>query len=165
MKKNVFGKLNIISFAQTALAGMMLLASVGCVQRVEANGEMIDHKTGEERTMIKVHVFNKDGRLVGPIEMPKVVKSDAEWKALLTPDQYRITRGKETERPFCGTLLDNKQAGVYSCMCCGLPLFSSTTKFNSGTGWPSFFAPIADGNVAEHNDHSFGMVRTEILCA
>jgi peptide methionine sulfoxide reductase msrA/msrB len=115
--------------------------------------------------MIKVHVFNKDGKLVGPIEMPKVVKSDAEWKALLTPDQYRITRGKETERPFCGTLLDNKQDGVYSCVCCGLPLFSSTTKFHSGTGWPSFFAPIADDNIAEHSDHSLGMVRTEILCA
>jgi peptide methionine sulfoxide reductase msrA/msrB len=115
--------------------------------------------------MVKVHVFNKDGKLVGPIEMPKVVKSEAEWQALLTADQYRITRGRETERPFCGTLLDNKQEGVYSCVCCGLPLFSSTTKFNSGTGWPSFFAPIADGNITEHNDQSFGMVRTEILCA
>lgn len=157
MKKNVLGKLNIISFTHTALAGIMLLAA--------ANGKTIDHKTGEKQTMIKVQVFNKDGKLVGPIEMPKVVKSDAEWQALLTPDQYRIARGKETERPFCGILLDNKQEGVYSCVCCGLPLFSSTTKFHSGTGWPSFFAPIAEGNVAEHSDRSFGMVRTEILCA
>ena len=115
--------------------------------------------------MIKAYVFNHDGKLVGPIAMPKFVKSDAEWQALLTPDQYRITRGKETERPYCGTLLDNKQEGVYSCVCCGLPLFSSATKFHSGTGWPSFFAPIADGNVAEISDRSHGMVRTEILCA
>jgi len=158
MKRNVFCKLNIVVFACTIA---MFFAVAGCGQRSEAN----DKKSGDKRTMIKAHVFNKDGQLVGPIEMSKVVKSEAEWQALLTPDQYRITRGKETERPFCGTLLDNKKEGVYSCVCCGLPLFSSTTKFNSGTGWPSFFAPIADGNIAEHSDRSFGMVRTEILCA
>ncbi len=162
MKRNVFCKLNIAAFARVVtLAGTLFFAAVSCGQRSEAN----DKKSGEERTMIKAHVFNKDGKLVGPIEMPKIVKSEAEWQALLTPDQYRIARGKETERPFCGTLLDNKQEGVYSCVCCGLPLFSSTTKFNSGTGWPSFFTPIADGNIAEHSDRSFGMVRTEILCA
>ncbi len=166
MIRNGFCKLNIASFACTvALAGTMFLAGVGSGQRVEANGKTIGHTTGEERTMIKVHVFNKDGKLVGPIVMPKVVKNEAEWQALLTPDQFRITRGKDTERPFCGLLLDNKEEGVYSCVCCGLPLFSSTAKFHSGTGWPSFFAPIADGNVAEHSDRSFGMARTEILCA
>lgn len=166
MKRNKFGKLNIVTLARTVtLAGTMFFAAAGCGQRVEANSETSGHTTGEERMMIKAHVFNKNGKLVGPIEMPKVVKSEAEWQALLTPEQYRITRGKETERPFCGTLLDNKQEGVYSCVCCGLPLFASTTKFHSGTGWPSFFAPIAEGNVAEHSDRSFGMVRTEILCA
>ncbi len=166
MKRNGFYKLNIVAFARAVTAaGALFLAATGCGQRSEANEETIGHLTGEERTMIKAHVFNKDGKLVGPIEMPKVVKSEAEWQALLTPDQYRIARGKETERAFCGTLLDNKQDGVYSCVCCGLPLFSSTAKFHSGTGWPSFFAPIADGNVAEHSDRSFGMVRTEILCA
>ncbi len=127
----------------------------------KADGRM----TTEERKMARVSVFNEQGELVGPIEMPKVVKSDAEWKAQLTPEQYRIARGKGTEQPFCGTLLDNKKEGVYSCICCGLPLFSSTTKFHSGTGWPSFFAPIAEGNVAEETDRSFGMVRSEILCA
>ncbi|MGH7494351.1 MAG: bifunctional methionine sulfoxide reductase B/A protein [bacterium] len=166
MKRNGFCKVPIVALARTVtLAGTMFFALAGCGQRVEANGETIGHTTGEEQTMIKAYVFNKDGKLVGPIEMPKIVKSEAEWEALLTPDQYRIARGKETERPFCGTLLDNKQEGVYSCVCCGLPLFASTTKFHSGTGWPSFFAPIADGNVAEHSDQSLGMVRTEILCA
>jgi peptide methionine sulfoxide reductase msrA/msrB len=93
------------------------------------------------------------------------MKTDAEWKKQLTEDQYRITRRSDTERPFCGTLLDNKREGVYACICCSLPLFSSAAKFNSGTGWPSFFQPIAKENVAEKRDDTHGMVRTEINCA
>ena len=114
---------------------------------------------------MKFKVFNQQGELVGPVEMPRVVKSDEEWRAQLTEEQYQVARGKGTERPFCGTLLDNKKNGVYSCVCCGLPLFSSNTKFNSGTGWPSFFSPVAEENVIEHDDNAYGMVRTEILCA
>lgn len=115
--------------------------------------------------MISVYVFNNQGELVGPVEMERVVKTDAEWRALLTPEQYRIARSAGTERPFCGTLLDNKKEGVYTCICCGLPLFASNAKFNSGTGWPSFFQPIAPGNVAEKKDFSHGMIRVEINCA
>lgn len=114
---------------------------------------------------MKVKVFDRQGRLVGPVESARVVRSDAEWKAQLTPEQYKIARGKGTEAPFCGTLLDNKKEGVYSCICCGLPLFSSGSKFNSGTGWPSFFAPVAEENVVNHEDRSYGMTRVEILCA
>jgi len=114
---------------------------------------------------MKVKVFNRRGQLVGPIEIPRTVKTDAEWRAQLTPEQFQIARGKDTERPFCGTLLDNKRQGVYGCVCCGLPLFTSNEKFNSGTGWPSFFQPIAEENVTTHEDHSYGMIRTEILCA
>lgn len=115
--------------------------------------------------MIRVKVFNRRGELVGPVESPRVVKSDAEWRALLTPEQFQIARGKGTERAFCGTLLDNKRDGIYSCICCGLPLFASSSKFHSGTGWPSFFQPVADENVTTHDDRSYGMHRTEILCA
>jgi methionine-R-sulfoxide reductase len=115
--------------------------------------------------LMKVRVYNSQGELVGPIELPKVVRSDEEWKAMLTPEQYEVARGKGTERPFCGTLLDNKKEGVYACIGCGLPLFASSSKFNSGTGWPSFFQPIAEENITEHSDRSWGMVRTEILCA
>jgi len=114
---------------------------------------------------MKIKVFNHDGQLVGPVETPKVAKSDAEWQKLLTSEQYQIARAKGTERPFCGTLLDNKKQGVYSCVCCGLPLFSSKGKFNSGTGWPSFFQPLAEENVVTATDNSHGMRRTEILCA
>ena len=114
---------------------------------------------------MRVKVFNRRGELVGPVESPRVVKTDAEWRAQLTLPQFRIARGKDTERPFCGTLLDNKQDGVYACICCGLPLFTSSSKFNSGTGWPSFFQPIAAENVVSEEDRSYGMARTEVLCA
>src|SRR5437588_11114524 len=114
---------------------------------------------------VKVKVFNKDGEIVGPIEMPKVVKTDEQWKAQLTDKQYKVARAKGTEPAFCGNLLDNHEKGVYTCICCGLPLFSSDSKFNSGTGWPSFFQPVAKENVVEHVDKTHGMERTEILCA
>ena len=114
---------------------------------------------------VSVKVFNKSAQLVGPVETAKVVKTDAEWQKQLTKAQYEIARAKGTEPPFCGNLLDNKKEGVYACVCCGLPLFSSDAKFHSGTGWPSFFKPVADENVVEHEDRAHGMVRTEILCA
>ena len=114
---------------------------------------------------MKVRVFNRNGQLVGPVEVAHVVKTDAQWRAQLTREQFEVARGKGTERPFCGTLLDNKREGVYACVCCGLPLFSSAAKFESGTGWPSFFQPVASENVVTHEDRSYGMSRTEILCA
>jgi methionine-R-sulfoxide reductase len=113
---------------------------------------------------VKVQVFDSQGQLVS-VDVARVVKSDAEWARQLTPKQFQVARGKGTERAFCGTLLDNKRNGVYCCVCCGLPLFSSGGKFDSGTGWPSFFQPVAAENVVTHSDLSFGMARTEILCA
>jgi len=112
-----------------------------------------------------IRVYNTAGQLIGPVESPPVVKTDAEWKAQLTSEQYQIARGKGTERPFCGNLLDNKKNGVYACVCCNLPLFASTGKFNSGTGWPSFFEPVAPENVKVDIDRGYGMLREEILCS
>jgi methionine-R-sulfoxide reductase len=114
---------------------------------------------------MQVKVFNKQGQLVGPVESAKIVKSDEEWRAQLTRDQFRIARAKGTERAFCGGFLDNKRPGVYCCVCCGLPLFAAEGKFNSGTGWPSFFKAVAEENVATCVDQAYGMIRTEILCA
>ena len=114
---------------------------------------------------VSLKVFDHQGVLVGPLDLPRVEKTDQEWQAQLTSEQFAVARAHGTERPFCGNLLDNKRAGVYSCICCGLPLFASNAKFESGTGWPSFFQPIADENVATHRDVSYGMVRVEILCA
>jgi len=97
--------------------------------------------------------------------MEKIQKTDAEWRSQLTDEQYRITRKKGTERAFTGQYHDNKAAGVYRCVCCGTPLFTSSTKFNSGTGWPSFYQPIEAENIAEKTDRSLFMTRTEVLCA
>ena len=114
---------------------------------------------------MKIRVYNEKGELVGPVESAPVVKTDAEWQRQLTPKQYEVARGKGTEPAYCGLLLDNKLDGVYACVCCGLPLFGSDSKFNSGTGWPSFFQPVAKENVVTAEDRSHGMRRTEILCA
>ena len=114
---------------------------------------------------IEVRLLDEKGQLGPKTAVPKVVKTDAEWKKALTPEQYRITRVKGTEAAFCGVFYDNHKPGVYSCVCCALPLFTSETKFDSGTGWPSFFQPVAKENVLEHVDRSYGMIRTEIVCA
>lgn len=95
----------------------------------------------------------------------KVTKSDAEWKEQLTREQYRVTRRKATERPFTGKYNDCKDEGVYRCVCCGNALFDSTTKYESGTGWPSFYAPIEHEALATEEDRSLFMSRTEVLCS
>ena len=97
--------------------------------------------------------------------MQKIIKSDEEWKKQLTDEQYRIARGKGTERAFCGVFYNNHRDGTYNCVCCDLPLFASNSKFESGTGWPSFFQPVAKENVETITDSSHGMIRTEIVCA
>ncbi len=95
----------------------------------------------------------------------KIVKSDAEWRAQLTAEQYKVARKKGTERAFTGKLWDNHADGTYRCVCCGMPLFDAATKFESGTGWPSFYAPIAPENVRNEDDSSWIMRRTEVVCA
>lgn len=95
----------------------------------------------------------------------KVKKSEQEWKQQLTEEQFRVTRQKGTERPFTGEYHDKKDSGTYKCICCGQSLFSSETKYDSGTGWPSFYAPIADDNVSYETDRSLFMQRTEVLCS
>ena len=95
----------------------------------------------------------------------KVAKSDAEWREQLTPEQFKVARKKGTEPPFTGKYWNNHEAGTYRCVCCGTPLFDAATKFESGTGWPSFYAPIAEENVRKQDDRSLFMRRTEVVCA
>jgi methionine-R-sulfoxide reductase len=146
-----------------SLAGAMAFTACGPADATEkASDKAVAPR--QEGQAVKVQVYNKSGQLVA-VEQKKVVKSDEEWKKQLTPDQYKIARGKDTERPFCGNLLDNKKDGVYSCVCCGLPLFASDSKFDSGTGWPSFWDPVADDRVETRPDNSMFMRRTEVVCA
>jgi peptide-methionine (R)-S-oxide reductase len=95
----------------------------------------------------------------------KIVKSDDEWRKELTPEQYAVTRQRATERPFTGEYVHNKAEGTYSCVACGLPLFSSQTKFESGSGWPSFWDVVQAGNVELREDNAYGMRRIEAVCA
>ena len=102
--------------------------------------------------------------LFDPSDSTKIVKTDAEWKAQLTAEQYDVARLKGTERAFSGEFWDNKKQGTYTCVCCDLELFSSKTKFKSGTGWPSFYEPIVSKNVGEITDNAYGWSRTEVVC-
>ena len=94
----------------------------------------------------------------------KIRKSDSEWRSELTDEQYHVTRQRGTERAFTGKYYKSKDPGVYTCVCCGQELFSSDTKYESGTGWPSFYAPLSKDSVATHEDNEYGMRRTEVVC-
>jgi peptide-methionine (R)-S-oxide reductase len=114
---------------------------------------------------VRIAYFDAKGKPTGVKAVEKITKADAEWKAQLSPEQYYVTRQKGTERAGTGKYANNHADGIYSCICCGTPLFDSKTKFESGTGWPSFWQPIAKENVAVGTDQSHGMVRDEVTCA
>ena len=119
----------------------------------------------EKQKLVRIMQFDASGQRKGVVEVEKIQKSDAEWKAQLTPGQFHVTRQQGTERAFSGKDHANHADGLYSCVCCGTALFDSKTKFESGTGWPSFWAPIAKENVVTREDASLGMVRSEVRCA
>jgi peptide-methionine (R)-S-oxide reductase len=97
-----------------------------------------------------------------PVDLPQ---TEEQWKQVLTPEQFQVTRKKGTERAFTGEYWNSKQPGMYQCVCCGQPLFDAATKFDSGTGWPSFYQPVSEQNVAAQSDNSFFMRRTEVHCS
>ena len=123
---------------------LILTFTVACAQKAEKDKNEISEPAGK---------------------VEKVEKSSAEWKAQLTALEYNVLREKGTERAFTGDFWNNKKTGTYTCGGCGLPLFSSETKFKSGTGWPSFWEPIKKEYVSEEEDNAYGMLRTEVLCA
>jgi len=119
------------------------------------------HAEGE----VLIATFSPSGKKLGDMKLAKVVKTDADWKKLLTPEQFEVTRHAGTEPAFSGTTWNNHADGLYRCICCDTALFESKSKFDSGTGWPSFWQPIAKLNVREARDTSFFMVRTAVSCA
>jgi peptide-methionine (R)-S-oxide reductase len=117
-----------------------------------------------EAKVLKIVEFDASGARKGTAEVEKIEKSDAQWRQQLTPEQFEVTRRAGTERAFTGKYFNNHDDGLYNCICCGTNLFDSRTKFESGTGWPSFWQPIAKENVTIHVDTSLGMRREEVVC-
>jgi peptide methionine sulfoxide reductase msrA/msrB len=144
----------------------ILVTILGSAGILAAGSQLRSRKTptrmNADTSPISVRLVDESGALTAPISVPRVVKSDDAWRAQLTDEQFRITRTEGTERAFCGIFHDNHKDGLYTCIGCGLPLFRSDAKFESGTGWPSFFQPVAAENIGSTRDVSFG---TEIHCA
>ena len=141
--------------ASLTFAAAMATAAAGGARAASAK-----HDAGP----IRLVDFSDSGKRIGIVTAEKVIKSDEEWKRQLTPEEFAVTRKKGTEPAFTGKYYKLHDKGLYRCICCGNALFSSDTKFESGTGWPSFWEPIAKENVVEDTDRSYGMERTEVLC-
>jgi peptide-methionine (R)-S-oxide reductase len=139
---------------------LMALGGVGAAR----SGRAWARPTVHGKHTVRIAEFDASGRRTGIVEVEKVEKTDAEWKSQLTPLAFDVTRRKGTEIAFTGKYANNHADGLYRCVCCGTALFDSKTKFESGTGWPSFWAPIAKENIGGGADFSLGMQRTEVSC-
>lgn len=144
------------------LAAATAAITFGVVRRSQAAAPA---KAAAKSGPVSIALFDRTGRALGVKRLPRVVRTDAQWRAQLSPLAFQVTRKADTERPYSGKYDKNKAPGVYRCVCCATALFHSKTKFDSGTGWPSFWQPIAASNVVEHIDRTLGMARTEVVCA
>jgi peptide-methionine (R)-S-oxide reductase len=151
------------------IIGMLLFLVVlvtGCSQNQNPNKTAVGKS--EIETPAKIVKLQDDAAMPttdkDKLPFERVLKTEAEWKTQLTAEQYYVARQKGTERAFTGEYWDNKQKGTYRCVCCDLPLFSSETKYKSGTGWPSYWKPIEEINIYENEDNTFGMKRVEVMC-
>lgn len=140
-----------------ALAGMGL----ACTRQGAAAGAIA---AAGPAAMVTVVAFDNSGKSRKLLRVPKVVKTNEEWRKLLSPKSFYVAREGGTERPFSGEYNDLHDKGIFRCICCGTALFDSATKFDSGTGWPSFWQPIATQNIVDRGDRTLGMLRTETLC-
>jgi peptide-methionine (R)-S-oxide reductase len=143
----------------TVLGGAGLLAC-----RDNESASAADNVSSGTPALVPIVEFSDDGTRLGEKQLPKVVKSAAEWRKQLSKTSFDVTRREDTEFPFTGATWNNHQKGLYRCICCDTALFSSDTKFESGTGWPSFWQPIDKQNIVERVDRSIGMVRTAVSC-
>ena len=152
------GRRAFIRGSATALAGFAL------AHQMESLAAAANSASVGKTKLVRIVEFGNDGLRRGVVEVSRVVKSDDDWRKQLTPIEFEVTRKAGTERAFTGAYWNLHQKGLYRCICCDTALFNSSTKFESGTGWPSFWAPIAKENVREIADFSFGMSRTAISC-
>lgn len=143
-----------------ALSVLGLAGMAGCGRAMSSDGADKPVPKGP----VDIVVYNDKGQRVGLQNVARVTKTDAEWKAQLSDSAYRITRESGTERAYSGAYEKPDKPGIYRCVCCDTAVYNADTQFHSGTGWPSFWQPIAPQNVTEHVDHAFGMTRTEIAC-
>jgi peptide-methionine (R)-S-oxide reductase len=150
------GRRAFIAGVGSVLAGMVVWSLRG-PGSVQANAS-------EPPEFVTIVEFSDDGQKLKKAKVQKVVKAEDEWRKQLSPSAFSITRHADTEMAYSGEYWDLHEKGIFRCICCGNALFSSNTKFDSGTGWPSFWAPIAPENVRKQNDSSFGMVRTAVSC-
>ena len=145
-------------FLLRALVSPLALGAAACARSAESPG-------GKELpAKVVIEKFSKDGKSLGKATVPRIVKADAEWQAQLPADSFIVTRHEGTERPYSGRYNDHHGDGLYHCICCDTALFDSRTKFESGTGWPSFWKPISTANVREFGDNSMLMQRTAVAC-
>jgi len=147
-------------FLLTSTLALTALA-LGCARKSEAASPSKSATPG----MVTLVEFSNDGKRLRAVQVAKVVKTEAQWRQQLSPLSFEVTRHADTERAFTGPLLNVHDKGVFRCICCDTALYDSSTKFESGTGWPSFWKPIARQNVVETTDRTFGMSRTAVACA
>ena len=159
MKRSTVTSPELFPVRRTLLLGLGTLAIAGAVGWRRALAAV----TPSGQVMIEN--FSASGMSLGVMQVDRVVKSDSEWKQQLSPESYDVTRHAGTERAGTGKYAYNHADGLYRCICCGTALFDSKTKFESGTGWPSFWAPISEHNVTKSSDHTFGMIRDAVACA
>ena len=152
-----FSRRGFIGTSTLALTALAL----GCSRKSEAAAVAT---AGAAPKQVTIVAFTDAGKRLKAASVDKVVKSDAAWRRQLSPLSYQVTRRAGTERAFTGTLLDEHRKGVFRCLCCDTALYDASTKFESGTGWPSFWQPIAKENVVETTDRTFGMSRTAVSC-
>jgi peptide-methionine (R)-S-oxide reductase len=154
-------------FSAATVGGGLYFSNMGIFSKKTETAEAsAEHKQASSGAPQEVDIveFTDSGERKDKVHVPKVVKSESEWKQQLSPGAYNVTREDGTEMAFTGQYWNNHEQGLYRCICCGTALFSSETKFESGTGWPSFYQPIADENVEAISDSTFGMRRTAVEC-